>query len=216
MKRNAWRQSLESAFGKNIENQIKPMIDSILNAPYNTFAEDVCVDVLSKKYNTIFNYVLQVSMLQLSNTNRKIDSKIIDTFELMLESVGEANIISLEHLFLVRFNHQKFANRPLVLIDNAISIFVPSERHSLKYSLCMIMPISPCFMIFAGSSSQLRHFLNLYSTPHTINLYRILCEEKRCLVASQNESYIKWLSSEYMHYKFGKTGATPQTLRTFE
>ena len=199
MKRRAWNQSLEDSFEQKVENDTKLLIDSILNLPLNTVMGHVTVDCLNKKYNMLYNYQMQTVMLQLSNRDRA-QSKVQD--EQIVETFLEANLPSspCEHPFLVRFNHLLFANKPLVLVDNAISIFVtPPLSPNSGGSICFFMPISPYYLIFFGSLAQLEVFLFLKQDPHTINKYRIQQEEEKCLVASQNETYIKWLATEYKH-----------------
>jgi hypothetical protein len=220
MKPNAWDQSLEKSFGQKIENNIKPLIDSLLYAPYSIVTKNMNVESLDKKYNKLFSYVMQTTMLQLSNRNRnKNENHLQINDENMVEKFFEAEISTpYDYSFLIRFNHQMFENAPLVLIDNVMSIHVapPNAGADLEYSCCFFMAISPYDLIFFGSPVQLDFFITSKQNPHIINIYRILLEDKKCLVASQDENYLKYLSTEYNHYQFNTTnGITPKSQRFF-
>lgn len=213
MKERAWSQSLEDAFGQKLENRINPLINSLLHFPYNVVTKNFCIESLDKKYNKLLNYCLQTVMLQLSNRNNE-QIEIKD--ETMIENFFEydINLIN-ENAYLIRFNHLIFANMPLVLLDNAVSMYLsPAVSTDLEYSCCYFMPISPYNIVFFGTSDQLRFFVSSNQNPHKINIYRILLEDKKCLVASQNKDYLKWLSTEYVHYQLNNQ-ITPKTTREF-
>jgi hypothetical protein len=217
-KRNAWAQSLEDAFGA-VENQVSQLIASLLNAPYNVFQENIKIDTLSEKYNIMFNYTMQTLMMQLSNTNNLTDEYDLTMIETALKMTTEKSIFNhYKHPFLIRYNYHLYVNEPLVLIDNAVSIYIaPSiDSSSTKNSVCWFMPISPYFLAFAGLLHQLRFFLRYFPSPHKVNLYRILSEDKKCLVASQNKDYIKWISTEYKYFSFNDKGTQIKTQRVFE
>jgi len=159
-KRNAWTQSLEDAFGA-VENQVSQLISSLLNAPYNVFQENIKIDTLSEKYNIMFNYTMQTIMMQISNVNHQMDAYNLSMIKNALEITTEKGIFNnYKHPFLVRYNHQRYASEPLVLIDNAVSIYISPLYHnsSPENAVCWFMPISPHFLAFAGSLYQLEFF----------------------------------------------------------
>lgn len=218
MKKEAWGQSLEDAFNHKLENDIKPLLDSILAAPYKPLPANanIGVEVLSERYNRIFSYTLQTIMLQMSNRDEH-DKKISD--EAKVERFLEIPFKpTCEHPYLIRYNRTAFKDLPLVLIDNAASIFatppVESSLGEAEYSICHIMPISPYYLIFWGTLMQLEFFINSKPNPHTVNLYRILSEEKQCQATSQNKKYLRWLAKEYPHYA-NRSGVAPISMRKY-
>jgi len=214
MKRRIWEQSLEDLFEQKIENNTKQLVDSVLNLPLNTVAGSFTVDRLAEKYSMLYTYQMQSIMLQLSNRD-KAQSQVND--EHAVARVLHSNMVPpCNHPFLIRFNHVLFADKPLVLIDNAVSAYVtPPLNSNSAGSICFFMPISPYSLIFFGSSVQLECFLFSKRYPHAINIYRILQEDKQCLVASQNETYIRWLATKCKYKSFSSKAVVPKSNRNF-
>jgi len=173
-----------------------------------------CVSSLDKKYNEVLNYVFQTLLLQMANSDQ---ADIGSNDELVIGASFEKGIRFQHECHLVRFYRQILSGRPFVLIDNAVSIFsTPPIGDDTEYSISHIMPISPYFLLFWGSRRQLAFFLSSKQNPHAINIYRVLVEDKKCSVASQNEQYIKWFAKEYPYYQFDPfSGAIPKTRREF-
>ena len=197
-----------------VENKIKPLIDSILRTPYSQVSGNLCVNRIDSKYNAIFGYLLQTIMLQMAHRD-KTNVKFTD--ELMVVESLKMGVDYHEGLYLVRFNHLVFADMPLILMDNAATVYItPPINSNTDYSVCYIMPISPYYLLVWGSRMQVDFFLYSKRHPHIININRILTEDKKCLVASQNEKYLRWLAKEYPYYQFDSlSGAIPKTQREF-
>lgn len=213
-KHYAWNQKLEDAFN-TLENKVAPLIDNILSLPLNNCTKYFDVTQLNDRYKLIFEYILQSGMLQLTYANmEQVDKNQYNLAELIKKSEN----LAAPTVYLIRYNQNITNMYPLVLLDNAFSISLspPQNPVTSAGSASFFIPISENYLLYFGTDWEVNNFLKAFQNPHKVNLYRICVENKECLVASQNKSYIYFLASEYEYFELSKkSGAIPMSARNF-
>jgi len=216
MKRHAWGDELERLFG-DLENEVMPAIKRILGMPFPSFTEHVNVNYLQNKdCTTISRYFQQILMMQIAYT-----PTICTNEEMLVKKCLENDSMKFGcSAVYIRYNPRTFVDTPLALFDSIASFYLApvldgkQPSTTLKFKLCLVIPISDYCMLFYGNTAFVNLFLVRFCNPHTFNLYRIVQENKECNLASQNGDYVKFLSTEYRYYVSTKETAYSYSVRS--
>jgi len=219
-KRRLWGQELEDTLGRQMENQISPILQHFSECFLERKRIPGPTGFVEPQFNGIFveneenrkilsKLLLQLILLQRSSEAQpdpEIEEMLIRFFSL------DSNIMKMP-LALIEINPLMNAP-PLILTDGMLFTFAaPTTKKNSLGQINFSFPINPQRLLIWGELKVIDYFVAKYKNIHHLNLCRIEQLEKRCIIASQDKKYLEMLVSVIPHFNSGEKSIQISALR---